>query len=331
MRHTTVRPVAGLLISLLLFACQSAPPPSPAGPAIGNVESPALTARPAQSQSRSPMATPSHAPSPTVSPTTPFTVLLLGADSEGRTDAIMVVGIDPTTKRITYASVPRDTVNVPLPGGGPFKNRTINEFYNQAAKRPGTYPEGPGRATADAIGTLLGIKIDYYARTTFGGFTALVNSVGKVPITLPAAIHEDFLQTGPNTFGITFSKGSQSLDGRKALIFVRIRHADTDFARQRRQQSFVTAAGLFILKRPEIAAPLMAAAKKHLLTDFPADRVAGYQAAMAGLDPRNIEGVVLGPSKYESKANCSCGYALAPKLAAIRAKAADLFPWAVAH
>ena len=60
-------------------------------------------------------------------------------------------------------------------------------------------------------------------------------------------------------------------------------------------------------------------------------RVAGYQAAMGGLDAKNIQGVVLGPSRYESKAECSCGYALAPKLAVIRAKAAELFPWALTH
>lgn len=278
-------------------------------------------------------ATPSPQPTPSPSssplPATPFTILLLGGDQHGRTDAIMVVGVDPIGKRVAYASVPRDTVNIPLPGGGTFKNHKINEYYNQAAQHPEKYPQGPGRATADAVGTLLGIRIDYYARTNFPGFVALVNSLGRVPITLPQAVSDNFLQVGPNSFGFTFPKGSQTLDGRKALIFVRIRHNDTDFARQRRQQQFVTAAGLYVLKRPDLAARLLAVAAKQLVTDFPADRVAAYQQAMAGIGAASIQGVVLGPTRYESKADCPCGYALAPKVAEIRAKAAELFPWAV--
>jgi len=258
-----------------------------------------------------------------------MTVLILGADSHGRTDSIMVVGIDPIRKRVSFASIPRDTVNIPLPGGGTFTNHKINEYYNAAAKQPQKYRQGPGRATADAVGALLGIKIDYYARTNFPGFVALVNSVGGVPITLPAAVSDNFLQVGPNSFGFTFPKGQQKLDGRKALIFVRIRHQDTDFDRQRRQQQFLTAAGLFMLKRHDLTPLLLAAAAKNLETDFPVGRLATYQAAMAGIDPAQIGGVVLGPSRYESKATCPCGYALAPKLKEIRAKAAELFPWAV--
>jgi polyisoprenyl-teichoic acid--peptidoglycan teichoic acid transferase len=328
-RRTSVRPVVGLIFALLLSACGAAPVVSPSGPAVAAPETAGPTATPTPRQSPSPLATPSSAPASTPSPTAPFTILLLGADSAGRTDAIMVVGVDPVAKRVTYASIPRDTVNIPLPGGGTFKNRKINEFYNQAGKHAGTYPQGPGRATADAVEALLAIRVDYYARTNFGGFVALVNSLGRVPINLPSAVSDDFLQVGPNKFGYTFPKGAQTFDGRKALIFVRIRHRDTDFARQRRQQSFVTAAGLFVLRQPQLAAPLMAAARKHLVTDFPLDRVDGYLAAMAGLDAANIKGVVLGPSRYETKADCPCGYALAPKLGEMRAEAAELFPWAV--
>jgi LCP family protein required for cell wall assembly len=325
-RRIVARAVTCLLVVLVLASCGEAVVSSPSGSleiARGTVDptSPLPTATP------SPQPTPSPSSSPL--PATPFTILLLGADQHGRTDAIMVVGVDPIGKHIAYASVPRDTVNIPLPGGGTFKNHKINEYYNMAAQHPEKYPQGPGRATADAVGKLLGIRIDYYARTNFPGFVALVSSIGRVPITLPEAVSDNFLQVGPNSFGITFPKGPQTFDGRKALIFVRIRHHDTDFSRQRRQQQFVTAAGLYLLKRPDLMARLIAVAAKELVTDFPVSRVAAYQQARASLESANIQGVVLGPTRYETKADCPCGYALAPKVRQMRAKAAELFPWAV--
>jgi polyisoprenyl-teichoic acid--peptidoglycan teichoic acid transferase len=329
MFRTTTSFAMCLCIGILLASCGGNPPPALASPAQGADASDGLGASPAPNAtaSSSPIASPS--PSATAPATPPFTILVLGADSHGRTDAIMVVGIDPTAKRVTYASIPRDTVNSPLPDGAVFTNRKINEFYNLAARSGADHPEGAGRATADAVGALLKIQIDYYAQTNFAGFTSLIDSVGGVPITLPQAVSDDFLQVGPSTFGITFPKGKQTLDGRKALVFARIRHADTDFARQRRQQSLVTAAGQLILNRPDLAPALVAAAMVYVHTDFPLERAAAYQASMAGFDARNVEGVVLGPRSYETRVECPCGYALAPKLAEMRAKAASLFPWAV--
>jgi LCP family protein required for cell wall assembly len=256
------------------------------------------------------------------------TILLLGADHEGLTDAIVVVGIDPLHHRVAFASIPRDTIDVPLPGGTVFRQRKVNSFFEYAAARPRDYPDGPGRATADAIGTLLGIRIDHYARTTFSGFRAMVDAFGGIPVTLPAPVVDDFLQVGPNTFGITFPAGKQTLDGRLALIFARIRHLGTDFDRQRRHQLLVTAAGLRLLGQPELASRVVAAARANVDTDFPLHRLAEYVKAMDEIDPAAISGVVLGPRTYETAASCPCGYALAPRLGPMRAKAADLFPWA---
>jgi LCP family protein required for cell wall assembly len=311
-----------LLTSLAVVGCAAGPSPSPSpSPSPAIIASPTPTPSPVR---RSP--TPEPSPSPTTP--RPLTLLLLGSDHDGLTDAILVVGIDPTTRRVSYASIPRDTIDVPLPDGSVFDQRKINGFYAYAAARPAAFPEGPGRATADAIGELLDIRIDHYARTTFAGFQAMVDAFGGIPVTLPEPVVDDFLQVGPNTFGIRFPAGKQTLDGRLALIFARIRHLGTDFDRQRRHQLLVTAAGLRLLDEPALAAVVVAAARSRIDTDFPLDRLGRYVEAMAGLAAGDVAGVVLGPRTYERAADCRCGYALAPKLDPMRAKAAQLFPWA---
>jgi LCP family protein required for cell wall assembly len=242
----------------------------------------------------------------------------------------MLVGVDVVAKQVHFASIPRDTINVPLPHGGVFRGQKINAFWNAAAADPRTYPEGPDRAMAELVGRLLDVRVDYVARTNFEGFSSLVDNVGGIPIVLAKIVRDNFLEVSPGVFGITFPAGRQVLNGRKALAFVRIRHLDNDFERQRRQQQFLAAAGLFALRDPDTARAIIAASSGRIITDFPLDAIDDYRDMLTGLGPSGMDTVVLGPRTYESAASCTCGYALAPDLTAMRRAAARLFPWAVA-
>ena len=283
----------------------------------------------------SPSAGPTVAPSPTAVPSptpdlghAPFTVLLLGLDFNGRSDAIVVVGVDPTKQVMTFASIPRDTIDVPLPNGSTFTNQKINAYYNLARSDPARYPKGPAQAVADMVGGILDINIDYYATTDFNGFQRIVDAMGGVSITLPAAIVDPSYQVTPTTFGIRFKAGTQTLNGQRSLVFVRTRHSDNDFERQRRQQAFLVAAGKQLLKSPNLLAALLAA-RSNLDTDFPLGELPTVMAAMTDIGHWTIRDAVLGPRTYEAAASCPCGYALKPNVPAMRKLAADFFPWAV--
>lgn len=315
--------LAGLLL-VLLTACNQATP----SPSVAPESAVPPTASPSQGE-----ASPSLGPSP--SPTESvalkdraFTVLVLGADLDGRTDAIMVVGIDIQSQRMAFASIPRDTINVPLPGGGTFTNQKINAFYNYAAGRPAEYPQGPAQATSDLVGGLLGIRIDFTARTTFGGLERLTDAMGGVGITLPKAVVDHTYQVTTRDVGVTFPKGSQTLTGKRALIFVRTRGGDNDFERQRRQQAFLLAAGRQLLAKPTLLVGLLAA-QGNLQTDFPITQIPDLIAAIGKVDQWKIDQIVLGPRTYESAASCPCGYALEPKVDAMRKLARSFYPWAV--
>lgn len=294
---------------------------------------PTVSAAPATDDATTGPSSPSESPGGSPSPTPglsgrPFTVLVLGGDSHFLTDAIMVVGIDPSGPTLSVASIPRDTVNVPLPGGGVLSNQKINTFYGLAAKDTKKYPQGPGRATADMVGTMLGIHIDYYAVTTFGGFQNLVKAMGNVTITLPQAVVDPYYQPAPGKHGVRFPAGTQQLDPQRALIFVRTRQGDNDFERQRRQQAFLVAAGRQLVAHPELFVALLTA-QSNLITDFPLDQVPALIGTVGSIKTSNIKQIVLGPSVYESAANCTCGYALEPKLDAMRKLARSFYPWAV--
>jgi LCP family protein required for cell wall assembly len=336
----TRRLLAAAAIAIIVAACGSTAPTAPAAtataaPAATSTASP--SASPADSASPSPEA--SSTPSPSPSPTAPvgdltkapFTVLVMGGDNGFRTDAMVVVGIDPVKKTVTFASLPRDTTNVPLPDGGIFSGQKVNAFYNFAAASPSRYPQGPGRATADMMGKLLGIHIDFYAATTFAGFTNLVNAVGGVRVNVPKTVVDPYYQITTTNVGIRFNTGWQVMGGARALIYSRTRMGDNDFERSRRQQIFLTNAGNQLLSKPSLLALYLKAAG-NLVTDFPMAQVPALIEAIGAVAASSVKsGTVFGPSTYSSVTPCACGYALNPKLAPIRKTAAALFPWAVAH
>lgn len=258
-------------------------------------------------------------------------MLLLGSDSGGRTDTVIVAGVDPVNHRVSYASIPRDTINVPLPEGGRFSERKINEFYRYAKSKPDRYPGGPGQAAKEMAGRLLGIRVDYYAWTTFEGFANLVNAMDGVKVTVPKGFFDPVYQVTLKNIGVRFKAGPQVMEGPRALIYVRTRGADNDFERSRRQQVFLTAAGSQLLSRKALLASLLKAQPRNLATDFPLAQAPALLAAFGGAPDRaDVQGTVFGPQTYSSTATCSCGYALEPNLAAMHRGAARLFPWAVA-
>jgi LCP family protein required for cell wall assembly len=327
-RPLTRFPALLLALAFTLTACGTAQQSATPSPTIESV-APTATADPTATPTRTPAPTPEPTPTPTPSlAERPFTVLVLGLDHEARTDVVMVVGIDPASKTANFASIPRDTVNVPLPGGGTFTNQKINSFYNYARSNPTRYPQGAPQATKDMVGLMLGIEIDYFASTTFGGFSALTEAMGGVNITLPKAVVDPYYQITMTNVGVSFPRGDQRLDGQRALIFVRTRQGDNDFERQRRQQAFLIAAGKQLLANPGLIGALLAA-QGNLQTDFPLAEVPGLIGAIGSVDDWTINGAVLGPTRYESVASCPCGYALAPKLPEFRKLGRAYYPWAV--
>jgi LCP family protein required for cell wall assembly len=142
-------------------------------------------------------------------------ILVLGCDARtkddpGRSDSIILVGLDPVTKKITIMSIPRDT-RVSIPGHGIGK---INATTNKDV-----YANGGISLLEETIGGLVpGIHIDYYVRMNFAGFAKVIDALGGVTLD----VEERMVYRVADT-SIDLKPGVQHLDGDKALQYARFR------------------------------------------------------------------------------------------------------------
>jgi LCP family protein required for cell wall assembly len=163
-------------------------------------------------------------------------ILVLGGDERGlaknkgevpRSDSMMVVSIEPNTKKAILISILRDTY-VKIPG---FGQDRIN-----AALALG----GPTLAMK-TVSDLLDIPIQYYVYMGFKGFIGVVDALGGVQIDVEKNMYWSDSEDD-HIYDIDLKKGLQEMDGKTALQYVRFRHdAMSDFARADRQRKFLTA------------------------------------------------------------------------------------------
>jgi LCP family protein required for cell wall assembly len=225
----------------------------------------------------------------------PVTVLLLGTDRRPgeevtpRSDAILVVRIDPASRRVAVLSLPRD-LWVPIPS---HDHNRLNAAYLWG-EHDG--PPGAGMALARVtVGDLLGLPIDYVAVTDFQGFAALVDAIGGITLTVERPLVDELFPTlDRRTTTVSFSPGPQSMDGATALTYARIRHPDSDFERGGRQQAVLIAIAQALRDRGYLANFLAAerltgALANYTQTDMPTERMLELAWALRDLDAASVE------------------------------------------
>lgn len=163
-----------------------------------------------------------------------FTVLFVGTDqrvreeSTSNTDTLIVASITIDNGKVALLSIPRDT-QVTIPGYGKEK---IN-----AAARLG---KNGLRTTEELIEQLTGLTINGYVLTNFTGFKEIIDTLGGITITIEKDM---YYITGDKEDGIiNLNKGTQRLNGTKALQYVRFRQDSLgDISRVTRQQAVIKA------------------------------------------------------------------------------------------
>jgi len=309
-----------------------APAPTPAISVDPTAQSTAMASSSAGPTATSAVAATATQPGPTPTPypawdgDRPINILLLGVDArEGeeappRSDTIIVVRVDPVTKRVDMMSIPRDLL-VEIPGYGSTK---INAAYPNG-EQDDDLPGGGPTLAAQTVEYNFGIRIDYFAEVDIAGMERVVDTLGGVLIDVPGILKDDQYPTGD--YGYTrvyFTPGLQMMDGETAVRYSRTRHDDGDFARQSRQQQVLMAirdraidTGA-ITKVPE----LLADVGESVRTDLSLRQMFSLARLGQEIDQKDIYTHSLAP--YVEESWIDGGYYLVGDWEAIRALAADL-------
>ncbi|MFP7492488.1 LCP family protein [Terribacillus saccharophilus] len=152
-------------------------------------------------------------------------VLLLGVDERegdvGRSDALMVMSLDPANDSMKIVSIPRDT-RAEIVGNG------TTEKINHA------YARGGVDMSINTVENFLDIDLDYFVEMNMEGLSDLVDAVGGITVNSQLEFTQD---------GYDFTQGETSMDGKKAMAYVRMRKEDPngDFGRNARQRQVIQA------------------------------------------------------------------------------------------
>jgi polyisoprenyl-teichoic acid--peptidoglycan teichoic acid transferase len=177
----------------------------------------------------------------------PTLLLLLGTDGDRtearsdarRSDSILLIRTDPKRHRLAFLSIPRD-LRVDIPGYGPNK---INAAFQLG---------GPTLAMR-TVRALTGLRPNHVAMVDFDDFRTTIDALGGIDVTVPKPILSNRFDCPYATQsrcqewqGWRFERGEQHMDGRRALIYSRIREnrldpAENDLTRGERQQEVVDA------------------------------------------------------------------------------------------
>jgi len=206
-------------------------------------------------------------------------ILLLGTDhslavsraGDRHSDSITLLRTDPDHQRLYYLSIPRD-LRVEIPGYGSSKITTAFQI-------------GGPRLAIRTVATYTDIPVNHVIVVNFSEFRDLIDKIGGIDVVVPRPILSKFDCPYASPVrcdrwpGWRFAKGTQHLNGRRALIYSRVRKnalnpAESDITRGERNQQVLQALmsklagfGTF-MRMPFIGGDLM----KPLATDLSANQ-----------------------------------------------------------
>lgn len=208
----------------------------------------------------------------------PFYVLLLGTDGRPgeevyRSDSIILARIDPTEKKASLISIPRDTMVV---------------YNGETMKINATHAAGGPEGVVQAVNDLCfngEQKISHYAEINFEGMEDLIDAVGGIDLEATEEVDD------PEHLDIKIEKGFQHMDGATALTYARCRYTyvDGDFTRMRHQRQVLSALAKKLLNDldPATIMGTVEELSKVVITTLSVQDIVSVANAMRGMDVEN--------------------------------------------
>lgn len=270
-----------------------------------------------------------------VGPKEPINILVMGSDSRdckgcgldgesaGGSDTNILLHLSANREFAYGVSIPRDTM-VNRPSCETEDGKTDPAEYVQWNA---AYVTGGPTCTVDQVeavademcGSKCDLTVNHVVVVDFGSFKGMVDAIDGVDVCLPEAVDDSYS-------GAKFKAGPQTLDGKEALQYVRMRHVfgdGSDLLRAKRQQAFIGSMAAKLLSGDTLSSPtkvlgfLNAATKGLTMDEGLKDNLdtmakigAGFQSiGMENIkfltipviaDPQNENRVVLDPDKAKN-------------------------------
>lgn len=214
-----------------------------------------------------------------------LTFLVMGVDApdkesaeKQRTDTIMLCRYVPDTGKIAVLSIPRDTRTL-IPGHGRDKLNHAHAY-------------GGPELTVRAVNNLLDMNIKHYVRVDYNLVNEVVDSLGGVEVDVPMDMYYNDPYADP-PLEIDIEEGLQTLDGDKAMQFLRFRkgYSNQDLGRIEAQQDFIKSAidkamsPKNIIKLPS----MIKAGTDNIDTNIPLTTMLSYVMDMKNINTENIQ------------------------------------------
>lgn len=181
-----------------------------------------------------------------------YNVLIVGVDSRqndyaGRSDAMMVLTVNPLSQKLVMTSLLRDSY-VDIPGHG---QERLNEAYNY----------GGASLLKKTILQNYGIKIDAFMVVNFGDLIEFINDIGGVEMKVTkkevpvinkytSDQNKEIYGRKDNPDALPVKGGTYRFNGMQALAYARVRYVGLDFGRTERQRKVLSASMKQFLSLP---------------------------------------------------------------------------------
>jgi polyisoprenyl-teichoic acid--peptidoglycan teichoic acid transferase len=246
-----------------------------------------------------------------------WTVLFVGTDHNAEreaagepinADSLMLVSLSADQSALTLVSLPRDTVDVPLPDGGTYEGK-INELYSEQGIE----------SLRGAMETLFGVPIDAHVVLDMDDVAALVEAAGGVDVNPPSPLADPIVD-------LDLEAGPQELDAATALGYVRTR-VDEDYGRMGRQQEVIVSL-VERLTDPDAGIDLrpLLDGLDSLETDLPLDELDALMELGRRAGDAEVTNLLIEPPliTFEGDRNDGRGYVLEADVDAIRTEVQSL-------
>lgn len=246
-----------------------------------------------------------------------WTVLLVGTDHNTareeagdpvNADSLLLASLSADGSELALVSLPRDTVDVPLPDGSTSPGK-VNALYREVGVD----------ALRGALEELYAVPIDAHVVLDMEDVASLIEAAGGVEVNPPEPLADPIVD-------LDLDAGAQELDAAAAMGYVRTR-VDQDYGRMRRQQEvLVNLVERLSDDETDMELRPLIEGLDSLETDLPLDELPTLIELARRASEAEVANLIIEPPliAFEGDRGDGRGYVLEPDVEAIRSAVQSL-------